>query len=109
MRIVLITQDDPFYLPGNLDYLQKHRDYIFELLSRLESKIDENGSEILDGHRFLDWPTSNDPAAIHAGLQSMMVMTFDAGKEMALILGDSEKAASCEALIQKLNKSNISA
>lgn len=24
MRIVLITQDDPFYLPGNLDYLLQH-------------------------------------------------------------------------------------
>jgi alpha-L-rhamnosidase len=98
----LLIQHRYYMNTGNLDYLKKHEDYIFELLAKLEGKIDENGKEVLDGHRFLDWPTSGDPSAIHAGLQSMMVMTFDAGKELAQILGNSEKADFCDNAIQKL-------
>ena len=59
---------------------------------------------MLDGNRFLDWPTSEDPIAIHAGLQSMMVMTFEAGKEMAKIMGENEKVDHYENTIKKLNK-----
>jgi len=98
----LLLQYQYYMNTGNLDYLEKHQNYIFELLSKLESKIDIDGKEILDGNRFLDWPTSDDAVAIHAGLQSMMVMTFDAGTEMAQILGESEKAAHCQAVVQKL-------
>ncbi len=98
----LLIQHQYYMNTGNMDYLKKHEDYIFELLTKLESKIEKNGKEVLDGHRFLDWPTSKDSLAIHAGLQSMMVMTFDAGKEMAQILGNSEKADHCDNVIQKL-------
>ena len=76
---------------GDLDYLEKHRDYLFELLEVLESKIDANGKENLDGHRFLDWPTSPNRQAVHAGLQAMMVMTFQAGADIAGIFGDNDK------------------
>ncbi len=76
---------------GDLEYLNKHKDYLFELLAVLESKIDESGKENLDGHRFLDWPTSPNPQAVHAGLQAMMVKTFDAGAEIAGIFNEIEK------------------
>ena len=100
----LLIQHQYYMNTGNMEYLKKHQDYILNLLSKLEGKIDENGKEILDGNRFLDWPTSEDPMAIHAGLQSMMVMTFDAGKEMAQILGHMERAEYYEDVMQKLKK-----
>ncbi|NOR74341.1 MAG: family 78 glycoside hydrolase catalytic domain [Draconibacterium sp.] len=100
----LLIQHQYYMNTGDLDYLKKHQNYIFELLSKLESKIDKNGKEILDGNRFLDWPTSEDTIAIHAGLQSMMVMTFDAGKKMAQILGENQKAKHYKNTIKKLNK-----
>ena len=99
----LLIQHQYYMNTGNLDYLEKHQNYIFELLSKLESKIDENGKEMLDGNRFLDWPTSEDTIAIHAGLQSMMVMTFEAGKKMAQILGENKKAKHYQNTIKKLN------
>ncbi len=71
---------------GDLEYLRANQDYIFSLLEVLKSKIGEDGREELDGFRFLDWPTSPNKEAIHAGLQSMMVMTFHAGAELAEIL-----------------------
>lgn len=64
---------------GNLKYLKEQEDYMTELLDHLSSFIDEDNKEILDGVRFLDWPTSEKPKAVHAGLQAMMIMTFEAG------------------------------
>lgn len=98
----LLIQHQYYMNTGDLAYLQKHEDYIFKLLAKLEGKIDENGKEKLDGHRFLDWPTNDDPDAIHAGLQSLMVMTFDAGVKMAEILGKDRKAADYKEIRDKL-------
>lgn len=76
---------------GDIDYLAGHREYIFDLLEVLSRHVDSDGREILDGHRFLDWPTSPNEQAVHAGLQAMMVMTFDVGTKIADIFGETEK------------------
>jgi alpha-L-rhamnosidase len=89
---------------GNIAYLRENEAYIYDLLDFLEKKIDADGKEKLDGMRFLDWPTSPNIEAIHAGLQSMMVMTFDAGQEIAMILKNKEKAAQYAQTIQLLKK-----
>jgi len=89
---------------GNLGYLQKNQDYIFSLLDQLEKKINVDGKENLDGGRFLDWPTSPNKMAIHAGLQSMMLMTFDAGEKIATILKNKEKAVQFSQTIELLKK-----
>ena len=89
---------------GDLEYLKKNQDYIYSLLALLEKKIDADGKEILDGTRFLDWPTSPNTEAIHAGLQSMMIMTFDAGEKIADILGNKDKVAQFAGTIQLLKK-----
>lgn len=87
---------------GDLSYLEKHQDYIFGLLAVLKTRISEDGKEELDGHRFLDWPTSPNEEAIHAGLQSMMVMTFKAGAEIADILDRPELAAGYRSTVKLL-------
>jgi len=89
---------------GDIEYLKKNKDYIYSLLDLLEKKIDTDGKEILDGTRFLDWPTSPNTEAIHAGLQSMMIMTFDAGKKIANIMGEKDKAIHFERTIKLLKK-----
>src|SRR3546814_2852540 len=55
---------------GDLEYLQEQKEYLTGLLDLLVTKIDGN-KEALDGHRFLDWPSSENPEAIHAGLQAL--------------------------------------
>ncbi|CAH1001850.1 hypothetical protein LEM8419_02758 [Neolewinella maritima] len=67
---------------GDLDYLKEQETYMVDLLDQLETFIDADGKETLDGGRFLDWPTSPIPEAVHAGLQAMMVLTFEAGSEL---------------------------
>ena len=89
---------------GDIKYLEKNKDYIYATLDLLEKKIGEDGKENLNGMRFLDWPTSPNKEAIHAGLQSMMIMTFDVGEKIATILKDHEKAAQYTKTIQLLKK-----
>ena len=100
----ILIQRDWYQYQGNLEYLKKQKDYLSALLLQLSTKIDPTGKEILDGGRFLDWPSSNNKDAIHAGLQSMMVMTFEAGKELCTILGDTSTAGICSLSVEKLKK-----
>ena len=58
----ILIQRDWYYYQGNLEYLKKQQDYLTGLLHYLATKIDNNGKEILDGNRFLDWPSSENPA-----------------------------------------------
>ena len=89
---------------GDYTYLARQKDYMSRLLHHLASKIDDNGREILDGNRFLDWPSSENKEAIHAGLQAMMVMTFEAGLEISEILGDFITEDFCRTTVAKLRK-----
>ena len=75
---------------GDLDYLKEQEEYMIDLLDYLSTFIDEDNKEVLNGVRFLDWPTSEDPIAVHAGLQAMMVMTFEAGSTMMATFGQDE-------------------
>ncbi len=89
---------------GNLAYLQEQKDYMMKLLDQLMSKIDPTGSEELDGNRFLDWPSSEDPEAVHAGLQAMMVMTMKAGAELCTVLKEPETGKRCLEAMALLKK-----
>ncbi len=100
----IMIQRDWYYYQGNLDYLKQQKSYMVALLKQLATKIDADGKENLDGMRFLDWPSSENKEAVHAGLQSMMVMTFQAGAELCKILGDPETAKMCNSTIEKLKK-----
>ena len=100
----IIIHNDWYKYQGNLDYLKEQKEYLFALLKLLSTKIDDSGKEILEGGRFLDWPSSENIPAIHAGLQSLMVMTFQAGAEMSKTLGDREMTELCQTTVSKLKK-----
>ncbi|GAA3603414.1 hypothetical protein GCM10022396_20960 [Flavivirga amylovorans] len=80
---------------GDLTYLKEQKVYMKQLLKQLETFIDKDNAEKLDGHRFLDWPTSEDPKATHAGLQAMMIMTFEAGAYLMKELNDQKFSKEC--------------
>jgi len=89
---------------GDLAYLKQQKEYLVKLLGRLASKVDDSGQETLDGTRFLDWPSSENPEAIHAGLQSLMVMTMQAGAELCEALDEPATAALCTETLIRLKK-----
>ncbi|OFX36217.1 MAG: alpha-L-rhamnosidase [Bacteroidetes bacterium GWF2_42_66] len=98
----IMIQRDWYYYQGDLDYLKQQKEYLVALLRQLTTKIDPSGKEDLDGSRFLDWPSNENKEAIHAGLQSMMLMTFQAGSELCAVLGDPETAKMCDSFVEKL-------
>lgn len=100
----IINQQQWYYYQGDLKYLKQQQTYLTGLLNQLISKIDKNGVEKLDGWRFLDWPSSKDTTAIHAGLQGMMVVSIKAGGDLLKKLGDLETAKKCEIAVAKLKK-----
>lgn len=89
---------------GDLDYLEEQKSYIGGLLQALADKIDEDGKEVLDGARHTDWNSNNDPDAQHEWLQSSMLMTFQAGKEISQVLADKEMEKLCDQSIKRLKK-----
>lgn len=86
-------------------YLKEQRDYLTGLLRLLISKVGEDGVEKLDGGgRFLDWPSSENPVAIDAGLQALMLQAMKAGGELCKVLGEDALAAECDAVRNRMTK-----
>ncbi len=98
----ILIQRDLYKYQGNLNYLKQQKDYLVGLLNLLTTQIDSTGKENLKDGRFLDWPSSENPQAIHAGLQSLMVMTFKAGAELCKDLNEPEMVIKCNAAVAKL-------
>lgn len=100
----IIIHYDWYNYQGDLEYLKEQTEYLVGLLHQLANYIDEDGKEILEGERFLDWPTSENEDAIHVGHQALMVMTFKAGAELCTVLGETETVSLCHESIEKLKK-----
>jgi hypothetical protein len=101
---VLIHRD--WYMnTGNLAYLKEQREYLKGLLKHFASKVDASGNEQLnDGTRFLDWPSSENKPAIHAGLQAMLILTLNAGAELCNIIDEPETVKLCQDVVARLKK-----
>jgi alpha-L-rhamnosidase len=99
----IINHRDWYYHHGDLKYLKEQQTYLKELLSLLIKKIDID-KEKLDGQRFLDWPSSDDPKAVHAGLQAMMILALEAGADLSHHLGDQLMRKKCSDAVAQLKK-----
>ncbi|MCC8409166.1 alpha-L-rhamnosidase [Mucilaginibacter sp. UR6-1] len=101
----IIIQHDWYMHSGNLAYLKQQKIYLNKLLDQLVQKIDPDNREVLDGSgRFLDWPSSTNPKAIHAGLQGMLIITLLDGAKLSEILGDQATANKCREVAARLKK-----
>ncbi len=89
---------------GDLEYLKQQKDYMAALLEELSKHIGPDNKETLPEMRFLDWPSSENKPAIHAGLQSMMILTFHAGAELMTDMGDEALAKKYLAVVERLRK-----
>lgn len=98
----LLIHRDWYYYHGDLAYLQQQKAYLIALLHQLITKVGEDGIEKLDGERFLDWPSRENPIAVSAGLQALMVQAMKAGSELCVILKEDELASECQTVIEKM-------
>lgn len=100
----LIIQYDWYQHNGHKDYLEKHRDYITGLVDKIDSMVDENGEDLLDGGRFLDWPSSPNAEGVEAGYRALLCMAMDDAAYLCEVLGDAAHAEKCRAVRARLDK-----
>ncbi len=100
----ILIHEEWYLHHGNLDYLKQQQPYLTALLKRLTTYVDKEGREQLDGMRFLDWPTSENPMAVHEGLQAMLTLTMESGARLNAILGDPEMVELCTATVKRLRQ-----
>ena len=98
----IIIHRDWYYYQGNRAYLSEQRLYLTQLVNHLLTKIDKKGRELLDGNRFLDWPSSENQQGVNAGLHALMTMAMDCGEELFTILEDADMAAKCKDAAKRL-------
>jgi len=89
----ILIHYDWYLYHGDLKYLKEQRDYLVGLLAHIESLVDASGQEHLDGYRFLEWPTSRDPAAIDFGLQALTAIALVRGFALLRVLNRKKEAA----------------
>ncbi len=100
----VILQEDLWMHHGRREYLEAQRSYLGRLLRHLAGFVGEDGREKLDGMRFLDWPTYENKAAVHEGLQAMLLMTMDSGARLMGTLGDGEAERMCRETAARLRR-----
>ena len=99
----IIIHRDHYLHQGDLNYLREQQSYLKRLIPQITNKITE-GKENLDGGRFLDWPTSENPEVIHSGLHALTLMTMEAGEDIAIWLNDPELQRLCAETAESLRK-----
>ena len=100
----ILVQRDWYWQQGDIEYLRRQQSYLAGLVNELARHIDADGRETLPEMRFLDWPSSENKAAIHAGLQSLMVLAFDAASEIGVALKDDTVQAKCTEALARLRR-----
>ena len=89
---------------GNLSYLKAQHNYLKGLIGIISNYADENGMEKMPDLRFIDWPTKEDTAAVHAGLQALLTMAFHAAEKIAAALKDEDLFKICHKICASLDK-----
>lgn len=98
----LLIHNDWYRINGDYEYLKAQQPYLTGFLRQLIGCVDENGKEKMPGGRFLDWPSNANPQAIHAGLHSLMILSFEAGTTLCDALGEKELSAQCKEMAAKM-------
>ncbi|MBL9138538.1 MAG: hypothetical protein JNK85_21905 [Verrucomicrobiales bacterium] len=100
----IIIQEDWWLHHGDRPYLEAQKAYLTALIRHLVTFIGPDGRESLNGMRFLDWPTYENPAAVAEGLQAMMVLALESGARLMDALGDTETRRVCEDGVARLRR-----
>ena len=99
----IIIQHHLYQWYGDQAYLQEQYIYLAALLNHVMEQMNGTREAFPEG-RFIDWPSNDQPAVIHAGLQALSVRALGAGAEMAGWLGDSALKEKCLSVSRELRQ-----
>lgn len=97
----IVLQHDWYMHHGDRDYLNEQHSYLRALVNQIVGKV-KHGKEAMDGNRFLDWPSSEDSIAVHAGLQAMTIYSLEKAALLSAVLGDKETQKRCEQTVKEM-------
>ncbi|MBR4167032.1 MAG: alpha-L-rhamnosidase, partial [Bacteroidales bacterium] len=97
----IIIHHHLYWYYGDKEYLAAQKDYLTQLLRNVIRNTKGNKENYKEG-RFIDWPTNDNPDAIHAGLQALTVRALEAGAEMAGWLSDPVLQNQCRETAARL-------
>lgn len=98
-----IIVHDWYLYTGDLDWIREQEDYLEGIFTQLSACMDGNGKDTVTEGRFLDWPSSDNPVVVDAGVQAIHCLAVQSLKEMFLALGKEELAARCTEDLEKLS------
>ena len=96
-------QHDWYRYTGDLAYLKVQHAYIKAVFANLSKHIGADFHCALPSG-FLDWPTQHNRKAVDAGMQALMLMTFEDGARLAAALADADLEALCKAGAARLRQ-----
>lgn len=96
-------QHDLYLYSGDADYLRAQHKYIKAVFANLARHIGPEGRCALP-EGFLDWPTQHNRPAVAAGMQALMLMTFEDGVRLAATLCDDTLAGACRRGAERLRR-----
>ncbi len=88
---------------GDREYLSEQAQYMSSLCQRLRDIVGEDGSAEV-GNKFLDWPSSENPAAQDAGVHALYIMAMENAADMFGVLGMNDDASKCLECAKKLKR-----
>ncbi|MBB5437637.1 hypothetical protein HDC92_001309 [Pedobacter sp. AK017] len=100
----IIIHYDWYMKNGNLAYLKEQKTYLNGLVKQIVARVGNDNKEHMDGTRFLDWPSSENPKGIHAGLQAMTVWSLATAAKISVLVGDKETEALCNLTVTRMKK-----
>ena len=100
----LIIHYDWYMQNADIEFLNKHREYIVGLIKQISSKIDDEGTETLGKFRFLDWPSTPNKEGVEAGYRALLVWALKDAQKLCEILREKESINTCIKAIEKLNR-----
>ena len=100
----LIIQRDYFMYSGDAYYLKQQENYVEKLTDQIIENCKNGKENFKGGERFLDWPTSDMPEIIHAGLQALAIISLEAASDISKWLGNDNLSLKCEETIDRMRK-----
>lgn len=97
----IIIQRHLYWYYGDKEYLQEQHDYLRQLARTVIANVD-GSKENYESGRFIDWPSNDKPAVVHAGLQAITVQALEAAADMAGWLGDEDLRRECSKTARKM-------
>lgn len=88
----VILHHEWYWAHGNREYLETQREYLNELIPVLIEQIQNDGSVLWRERKFLDWPSSENPEAINAGLVALLKLALGAAIRLFQVLGETASA-----------------